>query len=170
MVKVQAKFESDIKRSMVTVRRIATILEGRGHKVKIISEGPITTTEADRFKNRDNGDLEVRLYGDGDPVRMEVKHRKLNFRSRNDFPFETVIVDEVYKIDNAESKLPLYGYLTINAAATTALFIPAWTKDKWVKGMRFDPDQRRECEFYFCPRGQTLTFPLEVPANQGKAI
>lgn len=164
MVKTREAFVSNLMDSHEAVSLVAGVLERRGHKVRIIPAS-LTPNVQERRKHMDNGDLEIELKTrPGERYRLEVKRRKINFTSRADFPYSTVIVDEAYKVDNADGKLPLIGYLTVNAAATAALFIGAATRETWTKQTMRDRTEGRNCENYLCPIGQTISFPLEAPA------
>ena len=100
-------------------------------------------THASRWKHRDTSDgLMV--------VHVEHKRRGVSFTDRDSFPYGTVIVDEVYKINTKEH--PCLVYICENAAGTHAAVVYGWTRRHWLKETRFDPIQNRDCEFYTCPK------------------
>jgi hypothetical protein len=99
----------------------------------------------------DRPDSSVRMqYGDsGDFMlcaRVEHKKRKLRFTGKDDYPFNTVIIDEKYKIDNKEDA-PL-AYIIENTAGTCAAVVYGWTRPHWKIERLWDSKAGRYGDFY----------------------
>ena len=73
------------------------------------------------------------------------------FRS-DDYPYDTVIVDEVYKED-AKADWCVFCYVIENAERTHAAVVYGWTRKAWGVERRRDPIQGRDCDFYTVPKG-----------------
>ena len=134
---------------------VAEALAQRGHRVRVIPN-TVRPSFAERWEHTDSGDLEVTL-------RVEVKHVRINFHSRESFPYDSLIVDEAYKVEK-QHELPLYGYAQVNASLTGCLIIPMWTRDAWYKEHRFDKQENARRLFYFCPKDRTHYLPLKRAA------
>lgn len=148
---------------------MAGILEGRGHKVRILP-ATISPTLEERWKHVDSGDLEVsfseayrHFHAVPDAMRVEIKQWPgIDFRTLEDVPYSQIIVDEAYKIDRAAGKLPLHSYVIVNASMSAAMVITAGTRTHWFRQTKFDKQQGRDAEFYFCPKGRVVFWDLAV--------
>lgn len=110
---------------------------------------------------RPSSDVRAQFSDDGDLLlqgRVEHKVRTINFTSRDDYPFPTVIVDEK-RIEDGKAGDPVLAYVIENQAGTHAAIVYGWTKPKWQTIQRFDRLRDRERTFYvvakslvrFCP-------------------
>jgi len=91
----------------------------------------------------DDGDL-------GLVQRVEVKRRQtLTFTSKEDFPFDTLIVDACHCYDKARPK-PVF-YIIFNYEMTAAFIVEGDTYPYWKKVERFDTQKNRKRLFYECP-------------------
>lgn len=94
-----------------------------------------------RHDYADSGDIMVQ-------GRVEHKVRSnLHFTCKDDYPYQTVIVDEVYKED-AKAAEPVLAYVIENAKRTHAAIVYGWTRPKWQVETRNDSIQKRACDFY----------------------
>ena len=93
-----------------------------------------------------------RLYADdGDlmlQVRIEHKVRtNITWTCRADYPFQTVIVDEVYKVDK-KSDMPVFMYVIEDQTAQYAAIVYGLTRRHWKTERMRDRIQNRDCDFY----------------------
>jgi hypothetical protein len=140
-MKPDADFLDDLKESRGRVSRFAAICKSQGVKVLLYPE-VVRPDAAVRSEYADDGDLLVML-------RVEHKGRGLRFNNAADFPFDTVLVDEVYKIDRIQQRP--FWYVSENEEGTRVVVVSSRTMPQWVKVKKFDKRQNRECEFYACP-------------------
>jgi hypothetical protein len=92
----------------------------------------------------DAGDIEIRQ-------RVEVKHRSIKFTSATDYPYETVIVDEKFKIDRI-SRGRLWGYVIVNSECTHACIVKPETWGYWTVQSMYDRKDKQDRDFYVCPK------------------
>ena len=93
-------------------------------------------------------------------IRVEYKKRDIHFTNRDDYPYKTVIVDEVYNY--AQKTTPWLFYVIENAAGTHVALV-YWFTDKYWKIESY-PDKRqggRLCHFYTCPKDKVPIMPIE---------
>lgn len=139
-MKPSPAFLRDLSASWDRVNSFAALHAGRGVSIWLPPES-IRPDEAERFEYSDCGDLLVSL-------RVEHKVRGFDFTSRDDFPYSTVIVDEVYKEDRKAKDNPLGLFVIESAKGQHAAVVYGWTRPHWVVERRHDAAQDRECEFY----------------------
>lgn len=108
--------------------------------IKPTLEAPSTEL---RHEYIDSGDIEIRQ-------RVEVKHRSIGFTCAKDYPFPTIIVDEVHKVDRIP-KGQLWGYVIVNEAGTHVCCLRANTQGRWTIQRKHDKKQGAERAFYVCP-------------------
>jgi hypothetical protein len=136
---------------------------------------------AEMTPHTDRPDSSVRMqYGDdGDFMvcgRVEHKRRKLRFQGKDSYPYDTIFIDEQYKVDN-KSDVPL-AYIIENADGTCAAVIYGWTRPLWQIERRWDPHAERHANFYvihkdhvrFCKPQHAFYVPTTDPnANEPQA-
>ncbi len=143
-------FLRDFDASAKAVNKFASRMRRRGVCMWL----PPTEVRPDssvRADYSDNGDLI--LQG-----RVEHKVRTIDFTTRDDYPFPTVIVDEK-RIEDGKAEDPVIAYVIENKAGTHAAVVYGWTKPRWQTMTRFDRLRDRERTFYvvskslvrFCP-------------------
>lgn len=116
---------------------IAAYMASKNYNVRI---KPCLLPNNDKKLVDDGGDLELLLN-------LQIKVRNLDFTSRKDYPFDTVLIDEAYKIERL--KLPqLYGYLILNKKKDHACFVCAKTNKQWRKVERYDSKYKDTRKFY----------------------
>lgn len=139
-MKDNTEFIRDLGASRMAVNEFAERLRRHGIHAWL----PPERTRPDASVRReyaDAGDLMVQ-------GRVEHKVRNnLHFTCRDDYPYPTVIVDEVYKED-AKADEPVLAYVIENADRTHAAVVYGWTRDKWQIETRRDAIQGRDCDFY----------------------
>lgn len=140
-MKPSAEFVRDWQASHGPVMDVALWLKRIGYDVKL-NVPDLRPDAAERFRYSDTGDIEVLQ-------RIEVKRRSIDFTSAGDYPFPTIFVDEVYKVD-ARLK-GLLGFVIVNAAGTHAACVTPATKPRWTRETKFDLRQQRDCTWYCCP-------------------
>ncbi len=143
-MKDDSRFLGDLNASRKAVNEFAGKVRSTGIQAWL----PPERTRPDaavRSEYADSGDLMVQ-------GRVEHKVRtNLNFTCRDDYKYDTVIVDEVYKED-AKASEPVLAYVIENAKRTHAAIVYGWTRDHWAIERRNDPIQGRECDFYVVPK------------------
>jgi|LakMenE18May11ns_1017448.scaffolds.fasta_scaffold9652694_2 hypothetical protein len=141
------KSDSDFLDSLAASRRdvssFAEKIRRRGITVNIPQE--VTRPDSSlRMLYADSGDMTVEM-------RVEHKVRGINFTCREDYPFDTVIVDEKYKVDS-KSGIPLGMYIIENKSKTHSAVVYGWTQNKWKTQKIYDARQKRECVNYVVPK------------------
>jgi hypothetical protein len=141
-LKSDAEFVADLSASRRAVNSFANRQRAMGLQIWLPPES-VRPDSSQRREYADEGDL--MLQG-----RVEHKARSLQFTSRDDYPYDTVIVDECYKVDGKAD--PVLAYVIENAARTHAAVIYGWTRDHWERQVVYDAKQRRQCENYVAPK------------------
>ena len=103
----------------------------------------ISETKRDRYDHVDAGDGLAHLW-------LEHKVRNFEFTCREDYPYQTVIVDEAYKI--AAKPHPAAIYVIQNRSMTHAAIVYGWTKCNWKQEEFFDRTAMRGGKFYTVPK------------------
>lgn len=136
---IQSIVDSD-----VVVRRYRDEMEARGcHMLK----PPLKVCPAGK---------DPRYYSDGGDLfmikKIEVKARSLNFTSRDDFPFSSLIVDEVDRVDvNTPADCSGYCIVSGGGRGSHFAFIPMSTKRFWIKRSNRDQFTGAPRLNYECP-------------------
>lgn len=140
-MKADAAFVSDWRASQGAVLRVAEWLAGFGGEV-VIPAPHLRKDAATRMLEGDRGDI---LYTEA----VEVKQRQIAFTGAADYPFPTVFVDEVYKVDRRVARTR--AWVVVNRDGTCLAVIPKATRREWVVVERPDAAQGRVCQWYACP-------------------
>jgi len=144
--------------SQTPVKVAANWLRELGYYVRM-PEMKIAPTRENNFKYRDSGDLWLSI--NGVQMRVEVKHRKnLNFTCCEDYPFETIFIDEQYTIQKPGK---LWAYMILNKDMTYAAVVLSETSRHWVVEEKEDPRQDRPCKFCVCPKSKALFLKVLGP-------
>ena len=98
----------------------------------------------ERKKYTDNGDMLINFT-------IEAKHRPtLSFTCKEDFPYDTIIVDKKHIVDDRQVKP--YAFFIWNKDYTCAIRIMVKdTFDKWITTKKFNTLEKRELTYYECP-------------------
>jgi len=139
-------FVEDLKRSDKHVDKVVAWLKAKGiHAVK----RPLRIREKieEMSKFSDKGDIEAVV--NGSLQRIEAKQRFIKFTSKEDFPYDTIIVDVAHAWEKANPK-PM-AYILTNRSCTVCLVVSTKTSDRWIKKKRWDSKKRRMRVFYECP-------------------
>jgi hypothetical protein len=140
IVKDSNSFIRDLGQSRMAVNEFAARCRQKGVAVWLPPERT-RPDESVRAQYADDGDLMVQ-------GRVEHKVRtNLQFTCRADYPYPTVIVDEVYKEDEKAGDPPLM-YVIEDKTRTHAAIVYGWTRKHWQQETKHDPIQNRECVFY----------------------
>lgn len=140
---VDPTFLDDLRRSDPSVWAVAGWLrESQGIPV-IVSP----RRERDKAENRaEYADVDLQIiFG------VEVKQRlEIDFKSKAEFPYATVIVDVKDLFDKKPGKT--YAYFICNQSLTGALLVSVKeTRDRWIQTKRLDSRIGRERDYYECP-------------------
>lgn len=151
-MKTNREFLSALDRSRTAVWVAAQWLLRQGYDAQIRPALERPTFE-DRNEFADNGDIEIKQ-------RVEVKHRFLSFTNEDSYPYDTVIVDEKYKIDRINSA-ELYQYIILNEEMTHCCVVYGITRSQWVERKKYDKKDRQTRTFYECPVSLCSFYSLE---------
>lgn len=139
-MKHRSQFVANLTRSRSAVNKFAAMLRRHGVFVWMPPEEVCPNAET-RHEYADDGDLMVQL-------RVEHKVRtNIAFTCREDYPYDTVIVDEKYKEDAKQNRRP-FVYVIENRDGTCAAVVHWSTRPFWTVETRQDPNEDRPCEFY----------------------
>lgn len=136
-------FIADLRASKQAVSVAAEWLASLGYPV--IVRPTFERPSAEQMREfADNGDLEI-------VQRVEVKRRiSMTFSCKEDFPYETVIVDACHCFDRAHPKP--YAYIILNRDMNAGLVIDVrHTLKEWRRVTKRDRHKNRDREFYECP-------------------
>lgn len=140
------RFVDDFYASHSVVEQVAEFWRGRGLTVTVPEQylGP----REEWYKYMDGGDLKI-------PNRerdiIQVKGRgNIRFTGAHDYPYDTVFIDEHYKIIKHFDKLESY---CIVSKDRRKLCVISWeTHPEWLEIERLDRIQNRKCLFVACPK------------------
>jgi hypothetical protein len=154
-MKTQAQFIQALQESQTYVNAVASWMAMHDCDVVIKPTLIAPSTEV-RHEYIDSGDIEIRQ-------RVEVKHISIGFTCAEDFPYPTIIVDEVHKVDRIP-RGQLWGYVIVNEAGTHVCCLRADTKGRWTIQRRHDKKEGAERAFYVCPVaiGMFCALPAKV--------
>lgn len=157
-VKDDKLFLEDLAKSRRAVNEFAGLLRSQGITAWLPPE-QTRPNAADRRAYSDTGDLVLQ-------IRVEHKCRPdLSFTCREDYPYQTVFIDEVYNFDQKAAYGPPLAYVIENADRThVAVVYYAITRPHWKIERHFDSKQQRQCDYYvvdksrvrFCLSGQAF--------------
>jgi hypothetical protein len=140
-------FRVDYCKGMVAADVVCQWLVSMGLNVVKLDQS-LTPDYRSRWSHTDEGDLKI--IHEGNEGRIEVKHRPdMNFKSKEEFAYPDIIVDEKYKADG-DHELPLYSYVIANKTLTHCMIIPENTRKQWKVRNIYDRKSRRYGDFYFC--------------------
>jgi len=122
-MKSDAEFVRAYLRSVSPVFRVACYLNKLNYRPRILPF-EIRPESSQREAYADAGDIEVTKI-------IEVKRRELDFTCADDYPFETVIVDETYKVKRRELDSRLDGYMIVCRDESHACVVPIATRSQW---------------------------------------
>jgi hypothetical protein len=142
-MKTDAEFLSDLSKSRQTVNNFANIQRSKNVQIWLPPE-QTRPDSSQRMKFVDSGDLMLQM-------RIEHKSISLEFTCREDFPNESIIVDEQYKYDSKNST-PVLMYVLQSANKTHAAIVYGYTKKRWHTKEIFDKRQNRSCTMYMCDK------------------
>lgn len=137
-MKSNAAFFNDLHISRRRVVERVDDLCARGLHAEVVEQED-RPHSAVRMQYGDDGDFFV-------CGRVEHKIRKLNFTCCADFPYDTIIVDEKYKVDRRSDAV--LAYIIENQTGTCAAVIYGWQRAQWKVERRFDRVANRSGEFY----------------------
>jgi len=84
-------------------------------------------------------------------MRLEHKCRNLEFTGREDFPYDTVLVNEAYKIASHEH-WPALMHILVNRKGDCAAVVYGYTQQYWKKGYEWDSTRDKWCLNWYCPK------------------
>ena len=103
-------------------------------------------------KFTDDGDLRIKGY------RVEVKERKVNFTSKDDFPYPTAFVDTANSIKKGEKKpVVFFNESEKNPGAIFSIIVPT-SQQHWVKKRKWCADRGRHKILWECPKEHLSTY------------
>jgi len=139
LAKTDNEFVADLKQSDSDANEFVAIQQKLGWDIRL-QPLQIRPNYGSRQQYADKGDIQI-------TARIEHKRRTdLYFTNRETYKYDTVIVDEKYKVDKYQN-LPLM-YIIQNAHKTHVAIVYAWTRPHWRTITKYDAKQKRDCEFY----------------------
>ena len=151
-MKTDAEFLAALSDSQAAVDTVAAFLAKHGATVAV-QPVKVRPTFEQRFEYQDSGDIHI-------TQRIEVKQKQTDFTCSDDFPFETIITDAVYKVDT----IPwgqLHSYVIVNRDMTHAALVPSQTRKHWTPMRVWDSKEREHRSYYTCPKSLATFFTLE---------
>ena len=142
-MKTDDQFVGALKKSESCVSAVATWMRKNNCDV-MIHPTLIRPDFESRNKFADSGDIEIRQ-------RVEVKQRGIDFTSAEDYPYQTVIVDEKFKIERIQGGT-LWGYMVVNKSGTHVCCIKPDSKSEWTVESKYDRKDGQQRQFYVCPK------------------
>ena len=129
--------------SKAAVLVTAQLIADKGHPVTI-QPTFVRPNFEDRKMFSDGGDMLVSYI-------VEAKQRpKLSFTNKDDFPYDTIIVEKKHIYDSRIAK-PIYYYIW-NKDLTYAIKISVHnTRQDWIVTNRLNSLENRRMDFYECP-------------------
>jgi hypothetical protein len=157
-LKPDAVFKENLRQAEAVERLLYTLLSPLNHELR--PKKPVV----------DEGGAVIGFQDDGDMTfvgRVECKQRRLKFTSAADFPFKTVLIDEVYKLRQphvtegmweqftwAEQLAHIkwfHSYWIVSSDMRYAAVIKPSTKCHWKMRTVTDSTEGRQCVNYECP-------------------
>ncbi len=151
-MKSEESFRDALSASQSHVARVATWLQGRGCNV-LMWPTSVRPSFEQRNEYADCGDIEMRM-------RVEVKQKGIEFTCADDYPYATVIVDEVFKVDRIQLET-LWGYIILSSNGHSACRIAPGSKPHWGKSTLWDKKDRQYRDFYVCPKEKCTFYEME---------
>lgn len=142
-MKTDEKFIRDLNKSRNAVNNFALIQRQKGVQIWLPPE-QTRPDSSQRMDYADTGDMMVQM-------RIEHKSISLLFTNRNDFPNDSIIVDEKYKYDS-KSATPVLMYVLQSANKTHAAVVYGFTHNRWTTKDIYDKNQNRNCTMYMCDK------------------
>lgn len=151
-------FIADLRKSKEAVAVATKWLSDQGYPVIVRPTFERPNVEQ-MSEYSDDGDIEILQ-------RVEVKRRQsLTFTSKDDFPFETLIVDVCHCYDKAHPKP--YAYIIFNREMTRAFIVNVReTRSLWKRVKKKDRFKGRMREFYECPISETQCINTEYKPRE----
>ena len=135
-------FVQDLQASQGVVWQAAKYIGSLGYTVTVRGTN-VRPSPEEAPSYSDMGDIEI-------IQRIEVKKRiDIDFRSVDDFPYDSIIVDVAHTWDNAKQKP--YAYMIYNSSLTGFILVKGSTFKHWIKVQKYDRQKKRKRIFYECP-------------------
>ena len=153
-MKTHDQFVTDLNRSRQSLNNLALAASEAGFSLLIKPSSTAPDRES-RNAHRDKGDAVI-------VAPIEHKHRvDLEFTCRKDYKFDTVIVDEQYKIDEKGPKDRPLMYVILNSDETHAAVVYGWTRKHWRVENLPDGKAGRRGNFYTCRKDVVRFCPVD---------
>lgn len=151
-MKGNKEFTEDFFNSFGAVFVVGAYLKRLGFNVTVpVPE--IRPDVSERMKYMDEGDLLVSM-----PV--QIKERSISFTCQDDYPYDTIFIDEQYKV-----KKDTFMYVIVSSDNAHAAIIKRGTRAKWVTQTIYDQKQGRECTNRCCPKELAVFVKLRPDAK-----
>lgn len=150
-----ARFKVAVQNSRREVLVVERHLRAKGYLTELAPQR-IRDDFAERAAYGDDADLFI--LTDKGRIGVEVKGRTLAFTSADDFPYPTLFVDRVSKVE----KSTVQFYVSLNKSHTYMAVILASTKASWVKRDTFDHVKKHELTVYECPKELIRFYRVET--------
>ena len=142
-------FTKELEDSHRFVLMAAEWLKEIGYKVLRVPEPVLRPDVKDRFDFADCGDILMDVHNKTWVV--EVKRRKYSYTSKEDYPFESVWIDSVYKIKRGWT-CPLFGYVIYNIDGSVGIYVSGISNSLWKIERHLDRRVDKYFEIYTIPK------------------
>ena len=158
----EQRFRVAVALSWAAVWAVARHIHALGGRELRIAPYVIRPAFAEREGFGDAGDILVRRIGRDAWARVEVKGRTLEFTGPDDFPFQTIFVERLNRLEKHD---PAAAYFVCNRALTNAAVIYGSTRAHWIGPVPFfDSARGHQANAYECPAELAKFIALPVAA------
>jgi hypothetical protein len=149
-------FKDDLKESQKYVWKAAKWLNSIGHSAAV-NPTYVRPAASQRAEYSDGGDITMLQ-------RVEVKRRKIEFKTKEEWPYPTVMVDVAHTYDSKRPKP--FMYIIQNNDATAGFIIMGSTDSTWQRVSRKTAGRVRD--HYECPLDQAVFVSFAAPTDTGE--
>lgn len=158
-MKPRPEFHQGLRRSQMPALNVVNFLKKQGRDA-YLRGSVLTPNEADRRDYYDNGD--IAMVVDGVEYDVECKCRNdLSFTCADDFPYDTVVFDEVHKVERRDLS-KLWGYWVISNDWVHACFIPRSSEPYWVVENIYDKSEKKLIPCYALPKERGIYHNIQT--------
>jgi hypothetical protein len=144
----ETRFRAELSRSWEAVQAVAWHYRCLGFVVDIPDPRCRPSIES---RNGYGDDFDIIVSSPIDRWQFEVKWRQIDFTCSADFPYKTMFVDRVEKIEKTFRMLA--GYLMVNRGLTFCALIPSATRPLWRRRSMMDRVKGYRLDVFECPVG-----------------
>lgn len=155
-------FKKELTEGFAWQRLPALYFELHGFKTHI-PEFDWRESIADSVRYKDSYDVLVEGR-----FKIEVKSRNYNFTSPDDFPFDSIFVENVSGYEQRDN--PPFAYVNISKPTGAMLFVGGNKNSTWKIESAFDRTRKIKDEWYTAPRSKLRTMDNLIKAIKARMI